>query len=321
MKKNGLLTLLAIGSLSVGLTSCDDDSKINIGILQYATHDALTLCKEGFVEVLEKNGFKDKDNITLNIQNPEGNTSTMQSMSRNMVGTADLIFAIATPAALAVKTSLEDYSKSTPLLFSAVTDPIESNLVTSFTDHGNVTGTSDAGPTADNIALFKEFNITKIGILWNTAESNSQIQKDETVEACNDLGIELVDGGITSATQISSKLSSFIAQGVKGIFIPTDNMVAGAISNIKEEAIENKLVVVCADSSVTQNGGSLGYSVDYKILGETTAKMALKILKNEAKVEDIPVSYSESFPLEINEDFFTQSGIEIPDSIKEIANI
>jgi len=190
--------------------------------------------------------------------------------------------------------------------------------LTPFTDHGNVNGTSDAGPTAKNIALFKEFGITKIGILWNTAEKNSQIQKEETEQACKELGIELVDGGITSSTQISSKLNGLVASGVKGIFVPTDNMVAGAIESIKEVCIQNKIVSVCADGLVTDKGGSLGFTVDYKVLGTTTGKMAAKVLSKETTIDKIDVSLADYFPLSINEEFFEKTGIEIPDSIKDL---
>lgn len=320
MKKRNLLFIGAACFSLLG-ASCNSTSEDmpSIGILQLATHDALTYCKDGFIAALEEEGFVDGENVSIEVQNPEGNTSTMATMARNFALSKDLLFGIATNAALSLKTALDDYSKDTPLLFSAVTDPISANLVASFTDHGNVTGTSDAGPTADNIALFQDFNINKIGVLFNTAESNSQIQFEEAEAAGKELGIEVVGGGITSATQITSKVQGLIAQGIKGIFVPTDNMVAGAISSIKEIAIENDIILVCADESITKNGGSLGYTVDYYILGETTGRMAASILKGEKKVEDIPVSYSDSFPLVINKDFFTEAGIEIPESILEKA--
>lgn len=323
MKKTNLvITALAALSLAGSVASCgaaSGETLPSIGILQLATHDALDYCREGFISALEEGGFKDGENCTIEVQNPEGNASTMATMSRNFALSKDLVFGIATNAALSLKTALADYGKSTPLLFSAVTDPVSAGLVASFTDHANVTGTSDAGPTAKNIELFKDFGIDKIGVIFNTAESNSQIQFDEAVAAGKELGIDVEGAGITSATQITSRLEGLIAKGVKGVFIPTDNMVAGAIKSIKEEAIENKIVLVCADESITNNGGSLGYTVDYRDLGETTGKMAVQILKGEAKVEDIDVSYSATFPLIINQDFFTESGIEIPQAVKDKA--
>ncbi len=320
MKKLNLLLLSAmlIGGIS-SLTSCGE-KLINVGILQYATHDALTGAKDGFISALKEKGFEDGKNIKITVQNPEGNTSTMATMARNLTLSSDIVFGIATPAALALKTAIKDYSKDIPLFFTAVTDPVGAGLVTSFTEHGNVTGTSDAGPTEKNIRLFTNFtSVDKIGILWNTAETNSNIQKQETEAACTKFDLGFVDGGITAASQIESKLNSFIASGVKGIFIPTDNMVGGAIASIKQVAIDNKLIVVCADSAATKNGGSLGFSVDYTILGETTGFQAAKVLSSEKEAKDIDVCLAASFPLEINEGFFTATGITIPQAIRDLA--
>jgi len=188
-------------------------------------------------------------------------------------------------------------------------------LIKSVTDHGNIVGTSDAGPTSKNIALFKEFaGITKIGILYNQAEPNSQVQKKECQKACDDLGLTLVDGGVTASNEIFSSLSGMIGEGIKGLFVPTDNLIASSMQALKETLIENKIVTVCADKASTDKGGTLGYSVDYTLLGKTTGKMAVRILKGE-KISSITCSLSDSFPLEINEEFFTKTGLSLPDSL------
>ena len=288
------LVLVSILVSTVGLTSCGTD-KITIGILKHSTHQALDASEKGFKDYLTENGYGE-NKVRYIVQNPEGQTSTEASMARNLVFSSDLLYGIATPAALALKVSLEDYGLTTPTLFTAVTDPISANLVKSFTDHDHITGTSDAGPTKDNIGLFKEFNIDKVAVLWNTSEPNSLIQKNEAKKACEDFNIDFVDGGVSQSNQISTKLQSFLAQNVKGIFIPTDNLIANSISSIKEFAIENKIIVVCADNLVTMKGGSLGYSLDYEILGRTTGKMAFDILEGKDP-KDVPVSLADSFPL------------------------
>ena len=318
MKKLNLLLLAGVtATCTMGLSSCGSDLT-QIGILQVATFDALDSCREGFISTLEDAGFVDGENVEFTFQNPEGDSPTQDSMAINLATNCDMVFGISTGSSQALKSAVEDQGKDTPILFSAVTDPVDAGLVTSFTEHENVVGTSDGGPTAENIELFTEFEgIEKIGIIYNSAEPNSIIQKEEAAEACSELGLTLVDGGISSQTEIDTTLQGFVAQGVQGVFIPTDNTIAQAIDGMKDTLEENRLVTVCADSAVTTAGGSLGYSVDYTNLGETTGKMAVKIL-NGTDISTIPCSKSESFPLTLREDFFNTTGIAVPDSIQAI---
>jgi len=315
MKK--LLTVLSLGVMScslLGLTGCGETLP-QIGILQVVTHDALSSDRQGFIDELKAEGFEDGKNIKINVQIPEGDSTTEKSMATNLATNCDMVFGIGTSSSLALKNAVSDFDKKTPVLYSAVTDPVGAGLIKSVTDHGNVIGTSDAGPTEKNIELFTHFtNIDKIGILYNSAEANSIVQKEECQAACDKFNITMVDGGITAANEISSRLQGMISSGIKGIVIPTDNTVAAAMSSIKETLISSKVIAVCADAAETKNGGALGFSVDYYTLGQTTGKMAAKLLKGD-DISSITCSLSDSFPLEINEGFFTSTGIAIPEAI------
>ncbi len=319
------LSLAAVASF--GLASCGNSSKKTIGILEFITQDALENCRAGFIAKLKENGFVDGENITIDYQNPEANSSTQTTMASKLAKNSDMVFGIATPSAVALKTAVEDADKSIPVLYSAVTNPVNAGLITSVTDHANVVGTSDAGPTAKNIDLFPLFkdgngkDITKIGILYSTAESNSIVQREEAKAECAKLGIELVDGGFADATLLPTTLNAMITNSkIQGLFVPTDNAVASAMASIKETLITNKILSVCADSSETENGGSLGYSVSYTDLGETTGEMAVKLLKGE-DISTITCSLSSSFPLTTNADFFTATGITLPTGIPQTATL
>jgi putative ABC transport system substrate-binding protein len=319
MKKRILLvgSLLVFGLMSQSCaTGRVDNNFKNVGILQIATHEALDLARKGFIETLNANGFVEGKNINFTIQNPEGDASKQNSIAKSLVLANDLVFGISTGSAQALKSQAIDIEKDLPILFSAVTDPKAAKLVPS-SEYENITGTSDEGDTAKNVSLFSHFNFIKnIACLYNSAESNSQIQKDECKTACANFNLKYVDAGITSATQLKSTLQSLVAKGVNGIFIPTDNMIAENIASIKELAIDNKIVLVCADTSIVKNGGSLGYGVDYFGLGKQTGVIASKILKGEKDAKDIPFEKSSSFSLEINETFFKDSGIELPNDLK-----
>ena len=314
MKKR-LLVIGALAFLGFNTSACGSSNVKNVGILQIATHDALDLAREGFIESLSENGFKEGENIKFTIQNPEGDSSKQISAAKSLVLNSDLVFGISTGSAQALKNSAMDLEKDIPVLFSAVTDPEDANLVPS-KEYQNITGTSDEGDTEVNVELFTHFSfVDKIACMYNTAESNSQIQKEECKTACAKFNLQYEDAGITSATQIASSFNALVAKGVKGVFIPTDNMIAENISLLKEIAIEKKVVLVCADTTVVDNGGSLGYGVDYKELGKQTGAMAAKILSGSKKAQDIPFEKTNKFSLKINNEFFKSSGIEIPSDL------
>jgi putative tryptophan/tyrosine transport system substrate-binding protein len=240
-------------------------------------------------------------------------------MATNLALNSSLVIGIATPSALALKTAVEDSGKDVPEVFCSVTDPVQAGLVASFTRHGNIVGTSDAGPTEENLALFNQFSVSKIGMLYNIAEENSIVQYNEAREASKKLGLELVDGGVSSSADIESELRGMIANGIKGVFIPVDNTVAAAMASIKPIIEENKILAVCGDASEIKNGGSLGYATDYYSLGITTGKMAGQILSG-IKAETISCAKSEVYNLYINDAYFKTVSSSLPTSLKALGN-
>lgn len=310
----GMLSCLSLISLS----SCSSTNTTSIGILQIATHDALDLDRKGFIDALEDEGFINGENIKINIQNPEGDASKQISAAKSLIQTSNLAFGISTGSAQALRNAAIDSQFELPILFSASTDPVRANIVSS-ADYKEITGTSDSIDTKTNINLFTYFeNIDKIACLYNTAEDNSQVQKNECEKASNELGFTFENCGVTSANQIRSAFNGLVSKGVDGVFIPTDNLIAENISLIKDLATENKIILVCADTLVVDKGGTLGYGIDYYKIGQQTGKMAAQILKGEKKASDIAWEKPSSFELAINEQFFKDSGIDIPEKIKEL---
>ena len=121
-----------------------------IGVIQYMPHTALDASNEGFFAALDDLGISYEEDQ----QNAAGETSTCQTIAQNLASAGnDLIFAIATPAAQAMAGVTEDI----PIVLTAVTDPADAGLVESNdAPGGNVTGTSDLTPVADQIALIKK---------------------------------------------------------------------------------------------------------------------------------------------------------------------
>ena len=156
MKFKRLLLVLGLLLSVFGLASCEK-SGIQIGILQYATAGALDQAREGFIAGLEEHGYVDGDNIKIRVLNPYGNSNDNVNMAKSLVRSSDLILAIATPSATAVKVEADEQNIKTPILFTAVTDPVSAGLINSNEKPGgNITGTNDMNPINEQIELARE---------------------------------------------------------------------------------------------------------------------------------------------------------------------
>ena len=317
MKKKVILGLatfttgLVLGAC--GNTSGSADSEmINVGILQYMEHDSLTQARKGFVSELEEAGYVEGENLTLNYQNAQGDQANLQSMSESLIGDNEVILSIATPAAQ----SLATITQEDPILFTAVTDPVDAGLVAdNEAPGGNVTGTSDMVPIEEQISLLLSLaqDAETIGIIYNSSEANSKIQADLAQEAIEAEGVAVKVLTVTTTNDVQQVMTT-LAQEVDAVYIPTDNTLASTMPTVGEIAGEYKLPVVPGSAEMVEAGGLATYGINYEELGRQTAKMALKIIEDGADPAEMAVETSTNLELVINEEVAKSLGID-PESI------
>lgn len=317
MKKKMILGLATVtAGLALGACGNTSDSEgsemINVGILQYMEHDSLTQARKGFVSELEEAGYVEGENLTLNYQNAQGDQANLQSMSESLVGDNEVILSIATPAAQ----SLATITQEDPILFTAVTDPVDAGLVAdNEAPGGNVTGTSDMVPIEEQISLLLSLaqDAETIGIIYNSSEANSKIQSDLAQEALEAEGIEVKVLTVTTTNDVQQVMTT-LAQEVDAVYIPTDNTLASTMPTVGEIALEYKLPVIPGSAEMVEAGGLATYGINYEELGRQTAKMALQIIEDGADPAEMAVETSTNLELVINEEVAKSLGID-PESI------
>ena len=272
--------LIIIGVQSVA----QEGKKFKIGISQFAEHPALDDVRKGFEDELKSLGV----NADIIYKNSQGDTGVAGVIAQKFVSDkADLIFGIATVSAQAAKQSTDKI----PVLFSAVTDPVNSQLVKTMDKvGGNVTGTTDATPMEKQLGLFQKIDpkIKKVGIIYNTSESNSEIQVANAKEIGAKLGLEIRAVGVNNINDIPQAVNSMISK-VDGFYTITDNIVASAINLISMAANERGMVTVGAEEAHVKGGILLTDGLSYYELGRQTGRMAKEILVDGKKPEDMPV--------------------------------
>lgn len=310
---------LFVGCAGSGTGSTNEGKTVNIGITQIASHPALDASREGFLEALAEKGYKEGENLNIELQNAEGDIATAQLIATNFTSSKkDLIFAIATPAAQVAFNTTKDI----PIIVTAVTDAKEAGLVQSNEKSGtNVAGTSDAVPIEQQVKLIRDLfkDAKTIGVLYNTSEVNSEIQVNDLKEAAKANGFEVVTKGITSVNDISQALDAILGS-VDVLYTPADNLVASSMAIIAAQATEKKVPVVGAEEAHVQNGALITEGISYKKLGYEAGLMAVQVLEG-SNISELPVKKSEETQLVINEDTMNKLSITIDQSIMERATL
>lgn len=328
MKKYGKLMMMMLlsAALVAAGTGCgkgtddaaqsEEEKVLNVGIVQYMDHVALDAAREGFVAALKDNGYIDGENISIDLQNAQGDQSNLSTISDRFVsGNMDLVLAIATPATQAIAGKTTDI----PILGTAVTDYVTARLVDSDdAPGGNVTGTTDMNPIKDQIDLLVKLvpEAKTVGVLYTSSEDNSILQAGIAKEAIEKLGLKYVEVTVTNSNDVQQATQSIVDQ-CDAIYIPTDNVFASAMPVVHGVTSQSKTPVICGESGMVNTGGLATLGINYYDLGYQTGLMGVKILKGEAEPATMPVESATGFDFAINGTVAEEIGLTIPADLQE----
>ena len=260
-----------------------------------------------------------EDKVEFDIQNAQGEQTNLSSICKKFVGdNVDMIVAIATPTAQAAAASTSDI----PIVFSAVTDPVEAKLVAD-PEHPdkNLTGTSDAIPVDEVMQLCQKLtpDVKKIGFMYTTSEINSQVTAEKAIQEAEKMGYETQLMTISEVSELQQAAQS-LAQNVDAIYVPIDNTIAQAMKVLAQVGLDYKIPIYTGADSMVQDGGFATVGIEYDKLGQQTAKMAKSILEG-TPVSEVPVESLDEFGTFINKSTAEAIGVEIPAEIADNATL
>lgn len=298
--------------------SADSAGKLQIGVVQTMEHTSLDTIRESFLAEMESLGYGE-DKVEFDIQNAQGEQTNLSSICKKFVGdNVDMIVAIATPTAQAAAASTSDI----PIVFSAVTDPVEAKLVAD-PEHPdkNLTGTSDAIPVDEVMQLCQKLtpNVKKIGFMYTTSEINSQVTAEKAIQEAEKMGYETQLMTISEVSELQQAAQS-LAQNVDAIYVPIDNTIAQAMKVLAQVGLDYKIPIYTGADSMVQDGGFATVGIEYDKLGQQTAKMAKSILEG-TPVSEVPVETLDEFGTFINKSTAEAIGVEIPAEIADNATL
>ncbi len=210
-----------------------------VAVSQIVEHPALDATRQGLLDGLKEKGYEEGKNLNFTYQTAQGNPAIAVQIARQFVGEKpDVLVGIATPSAQALVAA----TKSIPVVFTAVTDPVGAKLIKDMDKpSANVTGLSDLSPVAQHVALAKELlpEMTAIGVVYNPGEANAVALVELLREAAKNQGLKVVEGTALKSADVQSA-AQIVASQADAIYAPTDNTVASAIDALVGAANQAK---------------------------------------------------------------------------------
>ncbi|WP_303230030.1 ABC transporter substrate-binding protein [Comamonas kerstersii] len=312
----GAVVVLAIASLT-GTAVAQEKS---VAVTAIVEHPALDAVRDGVQAALKEAGYESGKNLKWQYQSAQGNTGTAAQIARKFVGDKpDAIVAIATPSAQAVVAA----TKTVPVVFSAVTDPVAAKLVPSWEASGtNVTGVSDLLALDKQMDLVKQVvpDAKRVGMVYNPGEANSVVVVKELQKLLPAMSMTLVEAAAPRSVDVSSAARSLVGK-VDVIYTSTDNNVVSAYEALVKVGQDAKIPLVASDTDSVKRGAVAAYGINYRDLGEQTGRVVARILKGEAP-GSIKPEVSTKLELFVNPAAAQKQGIELSEAlIKSAAEV
>ena len=301
-------------STAASASAAADGQKFTVGICQLVQHAALDAATQGFEDALTA-AFG--DNVTFDFQNAQGDSATCATITNGFVSSGvDLIMANATPALQAAQAA----TNTIPVLGTSVTEYGVALGLDNFsgTVGGNVSGTSDLAPLDQQADMIVEWmpDAKKVGLLYCSAEANSQYQVDEVQKYLEAKGVTATQYAFSDSNDLASVCQK-AADENDAVYVPTDNTCAANTGIIDGICRPAKKPVFAGEEGICSGCGVATLSISYYDLGYTTGEMAAKVLTGEADISTMPVEYT-NVTKKYNKTICDDLGMTVPEGYEAI---
>lgn len=293
------------------------ESPRTVALTQIVEHPSLDAARHGILDELAAAGYTPGQNLKIDYQNAQGNPITAAQIARKFVGDRpDVIVTITTPSAQAVVAA----TRELPVVFCSVSDPLGAKLVNNLAKPGgNVTGTSDLSPIAEQLDLIRELSpdVKKLGVIYNPGEANSVSLVALLKTQASGKGLQVIEATAPKSGDVLSAARQ-LAGKAEAIYIPLDNTVVSALEAVIKVGRDARIPVYSADTDSVGRGTVASLGFDYYDVGRQTGQQVVRILRGE-KPGDIPVERVKKLNLYVNLQAAEAMGTTIPDPVRQRA--
>ncbi len=311
MKRCVILAVVLCAAAPLFATGVPEAAGSNvIGISKIVAHPALDDIERGIMDELTELGY---DDLEYDLQNANGEMTTAASIANKFkADRVRLAVGIATPTAQALVNAIDDI----PVVYAAVTNPVEAGLVPSF-DAGfeNVTGSSDLTPIRAQFELIASLSeVDAVGHVYSSGEANAVIGAEMARDQAAAMGIEFVESTVTNSSEVRSATQAIVDR-VDAIYVSTDNTVVSALSALTEIAFEAGVPVISADpTSAMDNPVVAALGFNYYKFGRATGRLIAEILDgaDPAAIPTLFMTDPSDLDLVINREVADALDLDVP---------
>ncbi len=334
-KSKKLISMMLVGAMALSMTACGGSKKTEataapaassetataaadtasegaaytVGICQLVQHEALDAATKGFRDALTE-ALGDK--VAFNEQNAQGDSNTCSTIINSFVSEGvDLIMANATPALQAAQAGTD----TIPVLGTSVTEYGVALGIDGFTGTvgGNISGTSDLAPLDGQADMLKELfpDAKNVGLLYCSAEANSQYQVDTVKDALEKLGYTCQYFAFSDSNDLATVVTKAASES-DVIYVPTDNTAAANTEIINNICQPAGVPIIAGEEGIAKGCGVATLSISYYDLGVATGKMAVRILTGEENISEMPIEYAPQFTKKYNKALCEALGVTVP---------
>jgi putative ABC transport system substrate-binding protein len=266
---------------------------------------------------LRQLGWAEGHNIKIDYRFAGGDPDRLQSSAAELVGLApDAILANGT----AILSALKRETRSIPIVFVLVPDPVGDGFVDSLARPGsNLTGlTNFEFPMGGKwVELLKEIapHLSQVALLFNPETAPYARNFLQSVAR----GAEATLLPVRTDSEIERVAETLASRSNSGLIILPDLFTSGHRGLIVAQAIRYRLPAIYPFRFFAQSGGLLSYGVDTLELFHRSASFFDRILKGE-KPSDLPVEAPTKFELVINLKTARTLGLDVPLQLQQRAD-
>ncbi|MEZ2721007.1 ABC transporter substrate-binding protein [Paenalcaligenes hominis] len=317
MKRNKTLKSLVGLALSASILASTTALAQVVSVSSIVEHPALDSIRDGVKQALADAGYTEDKGLKWQFQTAQGNTAIASQIARKFVGDkSDVIVAISTPSAQAVVAA----TKSIPVLYSGVTDPVAAQLVPSWEpSKTNVSGVSDMLVLEKQLDLIKKVapDAKTVGMVYNPGEANSVVVVERLRELLSANDMNLVEATAARTVDVGAAARSLVGKA-DVFYTNTDNNVVSAFEALVKVGNDSKIPIIASDTDSVGRGAIAALGVNYYDLGVQTGKMVVRVLKGE-KPGDIASETSDQLELFVNPSAAAKQGVTLDEAFIQSA--
>jgi putative ABC transport system substrate-binding protein len=271
-----------------------------------------------FRKELQHLGWEESRNLHTDIRwATTSHAPSMHTFAKELVALQpDVILSHNTPTTA----TLLQYTRTIPIVFAVVSDPIRSGFVASFPHPGgNVTGFTNIEPTMASKwpQLLKEIapRVTRVAFLFNPVTAPyAESYLTPFKRAATALALEAIAAAVRNTSELESTIAAQGRTPNGGLVVMTDSFLVTHRAEIATLAARYRLPTVYPFRDFVEAGGLLAYGNDVLDNFQRAATYIDRILKG-ATANDLPIQAPVKFELIINLKTAKALGLTIPPSV------